>query len=104
MKRQKQMIPRAANLLIREHRSDAEIVAAQRADEMLERGDRDGQLVSLITRAQVSNRPPFPGGKNWPGLSRPGGTYQPGQLTRENEGSVLRVGFACAFCTPLLHA
>ena len=33
---------RAANLLIREHKAEAEIVAAQRADEMLERGDRDG--------------------------------------------------------------
>jgi hypothetical protein len=30
---------RAANLLIREHKADAEIVAARRADEMLERGD-----------------------------------------------------------------
>jgi hypothetical protein len=36
---------RAANLLIREHGADAEIVAARRADEMLERIDRDGQLV-----------------------------------------------------------
>jgi hypothetical protein len=38
---------RAANLLIREHNADAEIVAARRADEMLERGDRDGQVVWL---------------------------------------------------------
>ena len=45
---------RAANLLIREHGADAEIVAARRADEMLERGDRDGQLVWLrIGRAIV---------------------------------------------------
>jgi hypothetical protein len=45
---------RAANLLICEHRGDAEIVAARRADEMLERGDRDGQLVWLrIKRAIV---------------------------------------------------
>jgi hypothetical protein len=36
---------RAANLLICKHGADAEIVAARRADEMLERGDRDGQLV-----------------------------------------------------------
>ena len=36
---------RAANLLIREHGADAEVVAARRADEMLERCDRDGQLV-----------------------------------------------------------
>ena len=45
---------RAANLLIRKHDGDAEVAAAQRADEMLERGDRDGQLVWLrITRAIV---------------------------------------------------
>ena len=45
---------RAANLLIRKQGADAEIVAARRADEMLERGDRDGQLVWLrITRAIV---------------------------------------------------
>jgi hypothetical protein len=30
---------RAANLLIGQHGADAEIVAARRADEMLERGD-----------------------------------------------------------------
>ena len=45
---------RAANLLIREHKTEAELVAARRADEMLERGDRDGQLVWLrIKRAIV---------------------------------------------------
>ena len=45
---------RAANLLIREHRADAEVVAARRADEMLERGDRDAQLVWIrISRAIV---------------------------------------------------
>jgi hypothetical protein len=45
---------RAANLLIRKHGADAEIVAARRADEMIERGDLDGQLVWLrITRAIV---------------------------------------------------
>ena len=36
---------RAANLLIREHGAEAEVVSARRADEMLEGGDRDGQLV-----------------------------------------------------------
>ena len=36
---------RAANLLIREHKDDAEVVAARRADEMLERDDRGDQLV-----------------------------------------------------------
>jgi hypothetical protein len=39
---------RAANLLIREHAAEAEIVAARRADEMLGRGDRDGQLVCYL--------------------------------------------------------
>jgi hypothetical protein len=45
---------RAANLLIRKHSVDAELVAARRADDMLERGDRDGQVVWLrIRRASV---------------------------------------------------
>ncbi len=43
---------RAANLLIQEHGADAEIVAARRADEMLERGDHEGHVVwSRIRRA-----------------------------------------------------
>jgi len=46
---------RAANLLIREHGVDAEVVAARRADEMLDRGDRDGQLVWLGIRRRSSN-------------------------------------------------
>jgi len=46
----RRMIPsldiyRAANLLIRQHGADAELIAAQRADLMLERGDREGQRV-----------------------------------------------------------
>jgi hypothetical protein len=48
---------RAANLLIREHSADAEVVAARRADEMLE---RDGQLVwHRIRRAivELAGRP-----------------------------------------------
>ena len=44
---------RAANLLIREHGVDAEVVAARRADEMLERGDRDGQRVWLGIRRAI---------------------------------------------------
>ena len=44
---------RAANLLIREHKADAEIVAARRADEMLERGDRDEQRVWLRIRRAI---------------------------------------------------
>ena len=38
---------RAANLLINQHGENAEIVAAQRADLMLERGDQDGRFVWL---------------------------------------------------------
>ena len=41
-----------ANLLIREHGIEAEIVAARRADEMRDRGDIDGQRVWMrISRA-----------------------------------------------------
>ena len=44
---------RAANLLIREHGAEAEVVSARRADEMLERGDRDGQPVWLRIRRVI---------------------------------------------------
>jgi hypothetical protein len=44
---------RAANLLIREHGAEAEVVSARRADEMLDRGDRDGQLVELRIRRAI---------------------------------------------------
>jgi hypothetical protein len=44
---------RAGNLLIRDHGADAEVVAARRSDEMLERGDRDGQLVWLRIRRAI---------------------------------------------------
>ena len=56
-------ILRAANLLIREHGADAEVVAARRADEMLECGDRDGQLVWLRIRRAISEMQAVPGGK-----------------------------------------
>jgi hypothetical protein len=46
---------RVVNLLIRQHGDDAEIVAAQRADLMLERGDRDGQLVWLRIRRAIAD-------------------------------------------------
>ena len=50
---------RAANLLIRQHGADAEIEAARKADLMLDRGDRDGQLVWLrIKRAIVELQAP----------------------------------------------
>jgi hypothetical protein len=43
--------------LIREHKAEAEIVAARRADEMLERGERDEQLVWLRNRRVASRAP-----------------------------------------------
>jgi hypothetical protein len=46
---------RAANLLIRQHGPDAEIEAARKADLMLDRGDRDGEVLwMLIMRATGS--------------------------------------------------
>jgi len=54
---------RAANLLIRKHPADAEVVAARRADEMLERGDRDGQLVWLRIRRAIVELQAVPVGK-----------------------------------------
>jgi hypothetical protein len=54
---------RAVNLLIREHGIDAEIVAARRADEMLERGEHDGQLVWLRIRRAIVELQAAPPGK-----------------------------------------
>jgi len=54
---------RAANLLIREHGADAEVVSARRADEMLERGDRDGQPVWLRIRRAIVELQAVPVGK-----------------------------------------
>ena len=45
---------RAANLLIKQHGDDAETVAAQRANELLARADRDGQIVWLRIRRAVA--------------------------------------------------
>jgi hypothetical protein len=53
---------RAANLLTREHGADAEMAAA-RADEMLERGDHDGQLVWLRIRRAIVELQAVPVGK-----------------------------------------
>ena len=54
---------RAANLLIREHKADAEIMAARRADEMLARGDLDGQLVWLRIKRAIGELQAMPAGK-----------------------------------------
>jgi hypothetical protein len=50
---------RAANLLIREHGAEAEVVSARRADEMLEGGDRDGQLVLRGRARKAASFPPL---------------------------------------------
>jgi hypothetical protein len=56
---------RAASLLISEYRDGAEFVAARRADEMLERGDHDGEVVWLqIKRAIVEMQAAPPGKPN----------------------------------------
>jgi hypothetical protein len=52
-----------ANRLIERHGAEAEIVAAQRADEMLERGDRDEQLVWLRIRRAIVEMQAAPAGK-----------------------------------------
>ena len=44
---------RAATLLMKQHGENAEIVAAQRADLMLERGDPEGRLVWLRIRRAI---------------------------------------------------
>ncbi len=53
---------RAANLVIKQHGENAEIVAAQRADLMLERSDRDGRLVWLRIRRAVAELQAAPDG------------------------------------------
>jgi len=56
---------RAASLLIQQHGEDAEIEAAKRADQMLERGDLDGQVVwKRIRRAIVELQAPAKGPSN----------------------------------------
>jgi hypothetical protein len=47
-------IYRAANLLIKRHGADAELVAAQRADLMLDRGDIDGVHVWRRIRPAIA--------------------------------------------------
>ena len=53
----------AADLLIKQHGTDAELFAAQRADLMLERGDRDGQLVWMRIRRAILKLQAPPVGK-----------------------------------------
>lgn len=44
---------RAANLLISQHGDQAELEACRLADRMLDRGDRDGELVWLRVRRVI---------------------------------------------------
>ena len=53
---------RAANLLIKQHGDDAEIVAAQRADLMLERGDPEARLVWLRIKRAIEELQAAPSG------------------------------------------
>jgi hypothetical protein len=59
---------RAANLLIREHCANAEIVAARRADDMAERGDHDGKSVWLRISGWLSKCRPHPGASRTDGV------------------------------------
>jgi hypothetical protein len=52
----------AANLLIQQHGADAEIVAAQRADELWEREDHDGQVVWLRIKRAIAELQASPSG------------------------------------------
>ena len=53
---------RAANLVIKQHGGNAVIVAAQRADLMLERGDPEGQFVWLRIRRAIAELQAAPTG------------------------------------------
>lgn len=55
---------RAAHLLVKRHGADAEIVAAQRADELLTQGDTDGQRIwkrILAAIGELQRTKPFAG-------------------------------------------
>ena len=53
---------RAANLVIEQHGENAEIVAAQRADLMLECGDPEGRLVWLRIKQAIAELQSAPTG------------------------------------------
>jgi hypothetical protein len=56
------VIWQAASLLIRQHGEDAEIVAAQRADQMLDRDDHDERGVWLRIRRAIAELQATPTG------------------------------------------
>ncbi len=56
-------IYRAANLLIDRHGADALIAAARLVDLMLDRGDRDGQLVWLRIKRAIDALQAAPSGR-----------------------------------------
>ena len=53
---------RAANLIMKQHGENAEIVAAQRADLMIERGDPEGRVVWLRIRRAIAELQVAPSG------------------------------------------
>jgi hypothetical protein len=53
---------RAANLLVKQHGADAEIVAARRAGELMEREDWDDRVVWLRIRRAVAELQAQPSG------------------------------------------
>jgi hypothetical protein len=53
---------RAANLLVKQHGADAEIVAARRAGELMEREDWDDRAVWLRIRRAVAELQAQPSG------------------------------------------
>ena len=53
---------RAANLIMKQHGENAEILAAQRADLMLERGDPEGRVVWLRIRRAIAELQVAPSG------------------------------------------
>lgn len=89
---------RAANLLIRKHRGEAELAAARRTDLMLDRGDLEGQAVwKRIRRAIVELQAPPTGPANRseggyseadPGVASFGMRVRPRALTRARPGAI----------------
>ena len=53
---------RAANLIMKQHGENAEILAAQRADLTLERGDPEGRVVWLRIRRAIAELQVAPSG------------------------------------------
>lgn len=53
---------RAANLVIQQHGADAELHAARRADDLLDRGDHEGQAVWIRIKHAINELQAPPAG------------------------------------------